>query len=140
MVSVRQDGEPQIALWQISSKSIGAAGEWNIGWQIENRGAYLLTIFSARLPHGQFKAEEKRFDPKLELAPGECQPFCANVRCDEPVGEVTENAFVIFHVNWLGAPWRIFARVRVTIGADAVPVATTEAVTTQRIGFSGVDS
>ena len=140
MAPVQKDGEPEIALQQLSSQKIAAQGRWNVGWKVENRGAHPLTIFSVRLPHGQFKATEKCFEPRLHLAAAECQQFHVDVQCDEPAGEVTENAFLIFYVDWLGEPWRIFARVRVTVGADGAPAATTESATTQKIGFSGVDS
>ena len=139
MIKIEQDREPEIELQQVSSQGIGK-GRWKIGWQIKNNGAYPLAIFSARLPHGQFKAGEQQFDPKLILAPGQYRQFQADVRCDEPTGEVTENAFVIFSVGWLGESWRVFARVRVTVAPNGEPVATTESATTQRIGFSGVAS
>jgi hypothetical protein len=135
---VQKDSEPAVALRQLSSLRIAAQGRWHVGWQVENRGAHPLTILSARLPHGQFKAEEKHFDPELCLAPGERRQFYVDVQCDEPAGEVTENAFVIFSVSWFGEAWRVFVRVRVTVGADGEPATTTESVTTQKIGFSGV--
>ena len=56
------------------------------------------------------------------------------------MGLVTENAFVIFNVNWSDEPWRIFVRIRVTMNLDGRPETETEAITTQRVGFSGITS
>jgi hypothetical protein len=107
---------------------------------VENRGAKRLQILAARLPHGQFKSEELLFAPPLELLPGQGDTFQVSVRCDGPTGPVTENAFVIFQAIWLRESWRIFARIRVVIDPDGRPTATTESITTQKIGFSGVRS
>ncbi len=111
---------------------------WSIGWEMENRGAKPLKVMAARLPHGQFKSEEIRFAPPLDLSPGASEQFHTSVRCHEPSGPVTENAFVIFQVIWSSEPWRIFARVSIVVDADGKPAATTESVTTQKVGFSGI--
>jgi hypothetical protein len=133
---------PQIVLRQVGAVRAGALEywNWNVHWQVENRGEQPLKILAALLPHGQFKAEETRFDPPLDLAPRAHERFQTSVRCHEPGGLVTENAFVIFHVNWSGKSWRIFARVRVEVDDSGVPKATTEAITTQKVGFSGISS
>jgi hypothetical protein len=131
---------PQIALHQVSVDRHGAMECWSLGWRITNRGAGPLSVVAARLPHGQFKSEEIRFEPPLDLPPGANEQFQTSVRCHEPSGLVIENAFVIFHVVWLSEPWRIFARVRVVVDADGKPSAVTESVTSQKVGFSGVSS
>ena len=130
--------EPKIALRQVSVEPDGVMECWNIAWRIENRAREPVKIVSARLPHGQFKSEEIRFEPPLDLSSGAYEQFQTSVRCHEPSGLVTENAFVIFHVIWLSEPWRIFARVRVVVDADGKPAATTESVTMQKIGFSRI--
>ena len=111
-----------------------------MGWRVENKGAYPLQIRAVRLPHGQFKAGEHRFEPALDLAPGESDQFQLAVRCEEPPGPVTENAFVIFSVIWFGEAWRIFVRIRVVINVQGKPETATELITTQKVGFSGVIS
>jgi hypothetical protein len=113
---------------------------WSIDWLVENKSANILHILAVRLPHGQFKSDERRFDPALDLSAGERKQFQTFVHCDEPAGLLTENAFVIFSVNWLGKPWRVFVRLRVTVTADGRPQTATELITTQRVGFSEVDS
>jgi hypothetical protein len=142
MADVHHDPEsrPEIALRQVSAEWRGATELWNIGWLIENRGRDSVEVLAARLPHGQFKSAELGFEPALILAPGESKEFHVSVRCNEPVGLVTENAFLIFNINWSGEPWRIFVRIRVTMNADGRPETETEAITTQRVGFSGIDS
>jgi len=131
---------PQIALWQVGAVRSGLPEYWSVAWQVENRGEDSLKILAVRLPHGQFKSEDTRFEPPVELQPGRSDRFQLSVRCDEPTGSVTENAFVIFHAIWFGAPWRIFARVHVVVDSEGKPSAATESITTQRIGFSGVTS
>ena len=129
---------PRISLVQVSVKRTGVMVCWSVGWRIENRGTQPLTILSVRLPHGQFKSEEQHFDPAIILNEREWNVFQIAVRCDEPAGRVTENAFLIFHAAWLGEPWRIFVRVRVEVGSNGEPKTVVELITTQKIGFSGV--
>lgn len=131
---------PEIELEQLSVERNGVMERWRIGWRIQNRGAHSLCVESVRLPHSQFKAEEQRFEPALVLSSGKEARFHSAVRCDEPAGIVTENAFLIFHVGWLGEPWRIFVRVRVVVQSKREPKAEVELITAQRVGFSGVAS
>ena len=132
--------EPTVALRQISVARNAATGCWNIRWQVENLGTDALEINSVRLPHGQFKSAEQHFAPALELAASESRQFQILVHCDEPVGLVTENAFVIFHCRWRGDAWRIFVRIRVDVNGDGKPETATELITTQKVGFSGISS
>ena len=132
------ESAPQVELQQVSVDFDGGTERWNVGWRIANRGTGPVTVIAARLPHGQFKSEETRFEPPLEVSPGASEQFQTAVRCNEPRGLVTENAFVIFRVIWSGEPWRIFARVRVVMEADRKPAVTTESITTQKVGFSGI--
>lgn len=76
--------------------------------------------------------------PTLHLASGETAQFQTSVRCDEPPGLVTENAFVIFTVDWLATAWRIFVRIRVVVNPEGAPETTTELITTQKVGFSSL--
>ena len=131
---------PKIELRQLAASRTGAAGDWNVDWEVENPGDNPLMLVAARLPHGKFKAEEIRFVPPVDLAPGERNRFQVSVRCHEPGGLVTENAFVIFQAIWCGEQWRIFARIRVVVTDDGRPETGTESITTQRVGFSGVST
>jgi hypothetical protein len=89
-----------------------------------------------RLPHGQFKSAEIRFEPAIDLKPNQETAFQTLVRCDEPPGDVTDNAFVILYVVWVNEPWRVFARIRVVVSFDGKLQATTVLITTQKAGFS----
>jgi hypothetical protein len=133
-----KDAEPQISLVQNSVERNDTPARWRIGWSVQNLGADPIRILAVRLPHGQFKSEELGFDPPVDLAPGEGRRFSTLVRCDEPPGLVTENAFVIFQANWRGVPWRIFVRLRIVVNGKGGPNATTELITTQEVGFTGV--
>jgi hypothetical protein len=132
--------EPAIELRQTAAEPGDAHGKWNIIFLVENQGKEALELLTARLPHGQFRSEEQRFDPPLSLAPGENILFSSRVRCHEPPGLVTENAFVLFLAVWRHTSWRIFARIRVTIDDAEKPQTAVESITTQRVGFSGIDN
>ena len=129
---------PQITLEQVSADNDGVLECWIMGWRLTNVEVNPIQLLSVRLPHGQFKSREHRFEPAIELEPGDKTEFKLPVQCNEPAGLVTENAFVILAANWLGKPWRLFVRIRVTVAADGRPQTTAESVTTQRVGFSGV--
>src|SRR5574341_72646 len=135
-----REREPEIVLRQRAAQCNGVTEYWSIGWEVENRGKSPLKMAAVRLPHGQFKSDEQRFEPPIDLKSGASAQFTTQVRCDEPPGLVTENAFVIFHVSWLDQPWRIFVRVRVTINSQGEPESATEWITTQKVGFSGVSA
>lgn len=132
--------EPEVRLRQIATDRDGAAGRWLVRWQIDNLGTDALSIDSVRVPHGQFKADEQPFTPPLFLAAGGSAEFGSSVRCDEPVGLVTENAFVILHCRWRGEGWRIFVRICVTVTAGGIPETSVESITTQQVGFSGISN
>ena len=131
---------PEITLEQISVARIDKPGYWTVDWEIKNVAPLPVKLVAVRLPHGQFKSEELRFEPAIDLPAQQEIRFQIPVRCAEPAGLVTENAFVILHIDWRGAPWRIFVRVRVVVNEKGEPSATTELITTQEVGFSGVNA
>jgi len=97
-----------------------------------------MKFLAARCPHGQFRSEERFFDPPLHTAAGGNATIEMLVLCDEPAGAIIENGFLILLVEWLNNRWRIFVRLRVTINQQGEPETATELITTQRVGFSGV--
>ena len=113
-------------------------GYWTLAWKVKNLAADGIQLLTVSLPHGQFKSAELQFEPAVNLAPGEQRNFAILVRCDEPPGLVTENAFVIFYAVWFNQSWRIFVRLRVVVDSKRVPGAAVELITTQQVGFSGV--
>ena len=132
--------EPKITLRQLSIARAAPKGRWSIRWEIKNLGSDILEIVSARLPHGQFKADEQQFTPPLELSEGGSEQFQTLVHCDEPTGLVSENGFVMFHCQWRAEAWRIFVRIRVIVNAGGEPETATELITTQKVGFSEISS
>jgi hypothetical protein len=70
------------------------------------------------------------------LAPTESARLEFAVKCEEPPGTVVENAFLILRVDWSEAPWLVLARLRVSVDENGAPQSATEAITTQRVGFS----
>lgn len=133
-----QSAAPQITLTQVSVEPEEGRGNWRILWRVANLNSQPVELRAVRLPHGQFKSAERRFEPAIGLAAKQDAQFQVFVHCDEPSGLVTENAFLIFQVVRLGEPWRIFARVRVIVNSKGEPATKTESITTQRVGFSGV--
>ncbi|HWH79467.1 MAG TPA: hypothetical protein VNT76_18940 [Candidatus Binatus sp.] len=130
---------PNISLAQISVEGTGVAGVWRMVWRVHNHGAESLEITSVRLPHGQFRSDAQRFEPPITLGAGASEQFESSVRCAEPAGLVTENAFVILYANWLASGWRIYARIRVTVNSESQPETATVFITYQKAGFSGLD-
>src|SRR5439155_23396864 len=120
-----RQSEPQIKVKQVTAERNEIVGFWNLGWRVTNLGRYPIQILSVRLPHGQFKSEGRLFEPAMDLNGGDEVQFRTPVRCDEPSGLVTENAFLIFYVTWLDEPWRIFARFRVVVNSDGKPETAT---------------
>lgn len=132
--------EPHIELQLAARRREDETGYWRTSWVIENKGAAELKILTVRLPHSQFKSEELRFEPALRLAAQASDRFHVRVRCHEPAGLVTENAFVILSVVWLGEAWRIFVRLRVVVSPEGEPETATEMTTAHKSGFSGIAS
>ena len=133
------DDGPIISVEQMFISASGTTDVWAVEWTIANKGARAIAILSGRLPHGQFKSAEQRFDPPLEIGEGGQVAFRALVRCDEPPGLVTENAFIIFQVLWCKKPWRIFVRIRVVVEQTGEPGTSVQLITTQRVGFSAAN-
>lgn len=135
---MHQDSGPQIQIRQVAAGRESVTARWNVAWLVGNLGISSLRILSVRIPHGQFRSEEHRFDPSMDLNAGKQTEFQTLVRCNEPAGVVTENAFLIFYVSWSGDPWRIFVRLRVVINSEGQLETTVESITNQKVGFSGV--
>jgi hypothetical protein len=136
VIRPNQSYAPEIAVRQVSAEASGSAELWKVAWLVKNRAPQPLRILELQLPHGQFKAEPSVFEPPVDLNPGGEKEFHTVVRCSEPAGLVTENAFLIFHVIWNAQPWRIFVRARVVAASDGMPRAEPESITTQSVGFS----
>ena len=131
-----KESEPRVIVDQLSRLRVPSASRWLVAWRIQNVGEGTLTILSARLPHSLFRCEERELDAILVLRPKESGRLELPVKCAEPPGTIVENAFLILRVLWSEEPWRILARLRVSINHEGAPETVTELVTTQPIGFS----
>jgi hypothetical protein len=130
---------PAISVHQVIAEPSGTESEWKVSFLIGNEGTHVLTFAGARLPHGQFRGAEQKFIPPVRLDAGEKFEFAAKVHCQEPAGLVTENAFIIFLVDWIDERWRIFVRLRVIVDASGAPRTNTESISIQKVGFSGIN-
>jgi hypothetical protein len=137
MSAVVEDG-PKISAEQVRRNREVGSDRWLFGWRIQNLTEQPIRFLAARCPHGQFRSEERFFEPPLQAAAGKSTTIEMSVRCDEAPGIVIENGFLILLVEWLDKQWRIFVRLRVIVNQQGVPETATELITTQRVDFSGV--
>ena len=133
-----KESEPHVVVDQLSRVRAPSPGQWLVAWQIQNLGQGTLKILSGRLPHSRFRCEERELDAIPMLRPKESARLELPVKCEEPPGTIVENAFLILRVLWSEEPWRILARLRVSINHGGAPETTTELVTTQPVGFSAL--
>ena len=132
------DDEPKVTVEELRRNREDGSDRWLFGWCVQNLTELPITFLAARCPHGQFKSEERFFDPPLQAAAGQAATIEMPMLCNEPVGAVIENGFLILLVEWLDKQWRIFVRLRVIVNQQGVPETATELITTQQVGFSGV--
>ena len=129
---------PKIVVEEVNHRRGDRQGIWQFEWRIENLGHQSLTLLAARLPHGRFRSDERRIEGGIRIAPGDAAVVEMQAACREEPGTVIENAFAIILVEWSGARWRIFVRFLVKFDEQGIPHTTTELITTQKVGFSGV--
>ena len=127
------DNEPRVRVAQASCARHGTG--WRMGWRITNLTSFEMRLLDARFPHGQFRSGFMEL-ADVRVAPSDSADVEAVVVCNRGYGEVVENAFLITTVEWRRVRWRILARMTVHFAADGSPVAATEFVTVQRVGFS----
>lgn len=127
---------PHVLVEKAARTKSSTPNRWIVVWNVRNLGQEPLEIVAGRLPHSQFRAEERQLRPSLVVLAGESTRLEFEVSCNGLPGAVVENAFLILSVRWSGEPWRVLARMRVVLDDESGPQTTTELVTTQRIGFS----
>ena len=138
MATASDDG-PRVAVEELRRSIEGEHGRWLFEWRIQNLTEKPIKFLTARCPHGQFRSEERFFDPPFQAAAGRNATIEMPVLCDEPAGAVVENAFLILTTEWREDKWRIFVRLRVMVDEDGRPGTVAVLITTQRVGFSGID-
>ena len=130
--------EPKIEVEQAECGTGKNPGRWMFKWRVRNVTETPMSLLSVRLPHGKFKAEERRFGPVLKVAAQDHFILDLAVACEEPPNTIVDNAFLILLVSWQENQWRFFVRLRIMVNEQGQPQTTTESITVQQVGFSGV--
>ena len=136
-MSVANEG-PKIEVEQIERRTSEKLGRWLFKWRVRNLTEVPMNLLSVRLPHGKFKAEERKFGPALKVAAQDHFILDLAVACEEPPNTIVDNAFLILLVSWQENLWRFFVRLRIMVNEQGQPQTTTESITVQQVGFSGV--
>jgi len=127
-----------VSALQLGIEPLGVARRdgdgWRTTWRVANAEPDAVRIVGAVAPHSQFRGETS-VDREIR-GKGSTQ-LSLVVRTDGAAGGEIENAFVILLIQHGTERWRILARLRVPLDEDARPRPRVEAITTQRVGFSG---
>ena len=131
---------PKIEVEQVEPSRRDNSGRWSFQWRVRNLTEAPLSLLSVRVPHGRFKGEEREFGLAVEVAAQDHFILDLVVACREPPNTVIENAFLILLFNWQENHWRFFVRLQITIDHQGRPATTTESITVQQVGFSGISN
>jgi hypothetical protein len=107
---------------------------WRTTWRVAGADPAGVRLITATAPHAKFRGESAI---DREVRGGASTQFPLVVRVDGAAGSEIENAFVILLVQRGAERWRILTRLRVRLDDEARPRPRVEAVTLQRVGFSG---
>ena len=107
---------------------------WRTTWRVANAEPDAVRIVGAVAPHSQFRGE---ISVDREVRGKGSTQLSLIVRIDGAAGGEIENCFVILLIQHGADRWRVLARLRVPLDQDARPRPRVEAITTQRVGFSG---
>jgi hypothetical protein len=124
---------PQLTIEPLGDAKRDGEG-WRTTWRVANLRAESVRILAAIAPHSRFRGEAA---VDRELRGKSTTQLSLVVRIDAGAGGEIENAFVILLVQQGDERWRVLARLRVPLDAEARPRLRIEAVTVQRAGFSG---
>ena len=138
MVATLMSGEPKIEVEQAECVPSKNPGLWLFKWRMGNVTETPMSLLSVRLPHGKFKAEERKFGTALKVAAQDHFIVDLAVACEEPPNTIVDNAFLILLVSWQENQWRFFVRLRIMVNEQGQPQTITESITVQQVGFSGV--
>jgi hypothetical protein len=125
--------EPQLAIDPLGIAKRDGEG-WRTTWRVANLGAEAVRVLGAIAPHSRFRGEAA---VDREIRGKSTTQLSLVVRIDARAGAEIENAFVILLVQQGDERWRVLARLRVPLDGEARPRPRIEAVTVQRVGFSG---
>ena len=107
---------------------------WRTTWRITNSESDAVRLIGAIAPHSQFRGETS-LDREI-CGNGNTQVSLV-VTTAGVTGSEIENAFVILLVEQDEQRWRLLARLHVALEDAGRPRLRIEAVTTQRVDFSG---
>ena len=123
---------------RLQIEPLGAAkregGGWRTTWRVMNADADAVRLAGAIAPHSQFRGETS---VDREIRGKASTQFSLVTRIDAAAGSVIENAFVILMIQRGEERWRVLTRLRVPLDGEARPRPHVEAVSAQRVGFSG---
>jgi hypothetical protein len=125
--------EPQLAIDPLGIAKRDGEG-WRTTWRVANLGTEAVRVLGAIAPHSRFRGEAA---VDREIRGKSTTQLSLVVRIDARAGAEIENAFVILLVQQGDERWRVLARLRVPLDGEARPRPRIEAVTVQRVGFSG---
>ena len=134
------DERPKIEVEQVERGTSNNPAQWLFKWRVRNVTATPMNLLSVRVPHGKFKADERKVGPAAKIAAQGSLTLDLIVACQEPPNTIIENAFLILLVHWQENQWRFFVRLRIMIDHRGHPGTTTESITVQQVGFSGVSN
>jgi hypothetical protein len=133
-----ESGEPKIEIEQVEPSRSENPGRWLFKWRVRNETETTMSLLSVRIPHGKFKAEERKFLPPSNILAEDSLFLEMVISCEEPPNTIIENAFLILLVDWQENHWRLFVRLQIKIDQQGRVDTATESVTVQQVGFSGV--
>lgn len=138
-MSVENEG-PKIEVEQVEQSRSANSGGRIFKWRVRNQTEAPMNLLSVRVPHGKFKADERKLEPAAKIAAQGQFNLDLAVACQEPPNTIVENAFLILLVDWQENRWRFFVRLRISVDHQGHPETATESITVQQVGFSGVSN
>lgn len=138
-MSVANEG-PKIEVEQFEPSRSENSGRWLFKWRVRNVTETPMSLLSVRVPHGKFKAEERKFVPSAKIAAQDHFIIDLAVACEEAPNTIVDNAFLILLVNWQENLSRFFVRLRIMVNEQGQPQTKTESITVQQVGFSDVSN
>ncbi len=107
---------------------------WRTTWRVTNLESEAVRVIGAIAPHSQFRGEATLDREVRSMASTQ---LSLTVQTSGGAGSEIENAFVILLIQQGDERWRVLTRLRVPLDDEGRPRARVEAVTLQRVGFSG---
>jgi hypothetical protein len=135
-VKAVESERPSIEVVQVEQSRSLNPGRWLFRWRVENKTEKAMRLVSVRVPHGKFKADERKFGPAAKIAAQDSFILDLAAAFKEPPNTIIENAFLILLVDWQENSWRFFVRLRIKVDHQGHPETATESITVQQVGFS----